>query len=115
MCRSPAGADGGGAAEGRQAPRKTIRTMAHVVCDETGQRLDCFVQDISASGARIRLVAAPKQPFAAPLRFPKSFRLVIPHDNIEVSGELAWTNQSTYGVVFRSPFRPTRAPRRLPD
>jgi hypothetical protein len=98
--------------EFRRAPRKTIRSMAQIVCDASGQRLDCFVQDISASGAKLRLVAPARQPFAAPLRLPQSFRLVIPNDHIEIDGQLAWSREATLGVVFRSPFRPLRPGRR---
>lgn len=94
--------------DNRRAPRKTTRTLAHVVCAASGQSLDCLIQDMSASGARLQLLEPVRGPFQPAMKLPETFKLVIPNDAIEIDGTLAWVRGESFGVVFKSAFRPAR-------
>lgn len=99
----------------RRAQRKTTRSLAQVICNATGQELECVVHDISATGAKARLQGKGRQPFAPAIHIPAEFRLVIPVDNIEIDCRLAWADDITFGIAFLSGFRPARRQRPASD
>ena len=93
----------------RRERRKETRCLAYIVAPNSRKELECVVLDMSSSGAKLRLAGVASSPFAAPVVFPQSFKLIIRNDRIEVDCVLCWSKGATCGVTFASPFRPTRA------
>jgi hypothetical protein len=92
----------------RTAARKSTRSLAYIVCPDTGKTEECVVLDVSASGAKIQLAPVIARPFSNQSRLPKTFKLVLRNDNTEIDCRVAWVNATSCGVEFTSRFRPTR-------
>jgi hypothetical protein len=92
----------------RAAARKSTRSLAYIVCPDTGKTEECVVLDVSASGAKIQLAPVIARPFSNQSRLPKTFKLVLRNDNTEIDCRVAWVNATSCGVEFTSRFRPTR-------
>lgn len=92
--------------EGRRAPRKSsviggVITAASMVAERP-----CKVVDMSATGARIRLMPTSDQTRGLPAGVPDTFTLVLRVDRIEVDCEVAWRKDREFGVKFRGVPRP---------
>ena len=94
--------------DGRNAPRKALRSTAFLRFDGHRPQQSCLVQDISATGAKLQFEQPAVRPFGPSTRFPEEFKLVLPNDRIEIDCKLAWQTAKCIGVVFVSNFRPLR-------
>jgi hypothetical protein len=91
-----------------RATRKPMRSLGYVVVPGNRKELECIIVDMSASGAKLKLIGAMNKPFAPQAALPRQFKLIIRNDKIEVDCNVAWANANTFGVSFASPFRPSK-------
>lgn len=96
------------AGNGRHAPRKSFRSAALVRFEGVRCQVSCLVQDISATGAKLRLQLLDAKPFDPTMALPETFKLVLPNDRLEIDCKLAWRRINDIGVVFSSNFQPVR-------
>ena len=92
----------------RRERRKETRCLGYIVAPGSRKELECVVLDMSSSGAKLKLAGVASNPFAAPVVFPQTFKLIIRNDRIEVDCVSCWSQGATCGITFASPFRPTR-------
>ena len=95
-------------AEARRAPRKTLRTLAEIVCEGRDTAVECTVLDLSTSGARLKLNSATRRAFTPDVALPETFVLRVPRDMIQMDCRLAWRDGDLVGVAFASGFRPLK-------
>jgi PilZ domain len=77
--------------ERRQFGRRAVLKHA-VLCDDAGQRLNCLVIDISASGARIKIEDN--------IQIPDVFFVEIPADDFVVKCRIVHRQPGSVGVHF---------------
>ena len=79
--------------EQRRASKRT-RTLleGRVVFNNRFSLIECAVQDISETGARIM--------FAHPVQIPSEFELEIPKKNLSRHARLVWSNGKAHGIMF---------------
>lgn len=92
----------------RRSQRKSTRCLAYVVLPGSRKETECVVLDMSASGAKLKLVGVTENAFAPRIELPREFRLILRNDKVEVDCSLAWSRGATCGVSFSSVFRPVR-------
>lgn len=78
-----------GAAEQRHDARKSVLKRAHIVVE--GGVLDCVVENLSTTGARVRLGAPAALPEALFLRFP---------DGASHAARRRWSRGTAVGLEF---------------
>jgi hypothetical protein len=76
--------------ETRVAPRFRVTKPAKI--DHGGDKIDCVVRDISATGAAIEISDV--------VRIPDYFVLSIPEDRLKLSCHVVWRTQYRIGVAF---------------
>lgn len=94
----PAGTD-----DGRRSRRQTACLQATILSARLSEPLPCVVRNLSATGARVELVAkSDKKPFVAEERLPDMFILALRLERTEVECEIVWQRGNTLGVRFLS-------------
>ena len=93
---------------GRVDRRKPALLAGLIILPANNTIINCLVQDLSVSGAKLQLHIPENRPFEAPLKLPQEFRFAIPADGKEVDAALAWHKAATIGIRFISAFRMTR-------
>jgi hypothetical protein len=79
--------------ENRQWPRAEIRYMAWIEADDGLLMRDCIVRDISATGAKLGMVAF------APSAVPQEFTLLLsPDGQVRHRCRVAWRSDEKLGV-----------------
>jgi hypothetical protein len=76
--------------ETRVAPRFRVTKPAKI--DHGGDKINCVVRDISATGAAIEISDV--------VRIPDFFVLSIPEDRLELACHVVWRTQYRIGVAF---------------
>lgn len=77
----------------RRFPRRLSNTEGTIQPHDSGNNIRCILEDVSISGARLRLDSA--------VILPPFFMLVVPAERIERNCMLAWTNGERAGIRFR--------------
>jgi hypothetical protein len=93
-------------AEGRRAPRKSSVIGGTITASSMVAERPCKIVDMSATGAKIRLMPTSDQSRGLPAGVPDQFTLVLRVDRIEVDCEVAWRKDRELGVKFRGVPRP---------
>lgn len=90
----------------RRATRD-VRSMPVIVALE-GYRLTvpCQILDMSATGARLRLLSSTSKIQSAD-QLPDNVVIVLTIDRVEVSGAIKWRDRGNFGVRFVSSFNKT--------
>jgi hypothetical protein len=86
----------------RLAPRKLQKTKARLWGSLNYGAIECELQDISATGARLRL---PFDVTPHAIKWKTWVTLVLPNDRTEVDGKLIRRSKHDVGIQFCSPFR----------
>lgn len=94
------------AAEGRRAPRKSSVIGGTITSPSMVAERPCKVVDMSATGARIRIMPTSDQTKGLPAGVPDGFTLILRVDRIEVDCEVAWRKERELGVRFKGGIRP---------
>lgn len=89
--------------DNRVAPRKAQNHRVKLCSSMIGAAIDCFLKDMSASGARLAL-PADLSPYA--INWPRQVMLQIPMDRVEVDCVLVRRRNHDLAVRFVSVFRP---------
>jgi len=76
--------------ETRIAPRYRVAKPAKI--DHGGDKLNCIIRDISATGAALEISDVAK--------LPANFTLIIPEDRLKLRCHLVWRTQFRIGVAF---------------
>jgi hypothetical protein len=76
--------------ETRVAPRFRVTKPAKI--DHGGDKINCVVRDISATGAAIEISDV--------VRIPEYFVLSIPEDRLKLPCHVVWRTQYRIGVAF---------------
>ncbi|MEQ1712027.1 MAG: PilZ domain-containing protein [Hyphomicrobium sp.] len=97
------------AAEGRRAPRKSSVIGGVITSSSMVAERACKIVDMSATGAKIRLMPTSDQTRGLPAGVPDTFTLVLRVDRVEVDCEVAWRHDREFGVKFRGVPRPIAA------
>lgn len=92
--------------EGRRAPRKSSVIGGVITSTSMVAERPCKIIDMSATGAKIRLMPTSDQTRGLPSGVPDTFTLVLRVDRIEVDCEVAWRHDREFGVRFRGVPRP---------
>jgi len=77
----------------RRFPRRKSNTKGTIQPHDSGNDIRCILEDVSISGARLRLDVA--------VTLPPFFVLVVPAERIERNCMLAWTKGERAGIRFR--------------
>ena len=77
--------------DGRVAPRKRVLKAGIIDLGVTG-RVDCFVKNISATGAAIQV--------NTPLFIPDKFRLIVQSEDLNLICRVVWREPRRMGVTF---------------
>lgn len=93
-------------AEGRRAPRKSSVIGGTITAASMVAERPCKIVDMSATGARLRLMPTSDQTKGLPAGVPDAFTLVLRVDRIEVDCEVAWRKEREVGIRFRGVPRP---------
>jgi hypothetical protein len=94
-----------------RARRATCRIGAYVSHPSIPNGLTVSVKDTSVSGAKIEVLDAKGNPFAASTeRIPDSFTLVMPMERTMIECRVAWRKGHIMGVRYLGPA--TQLPRR---
>ena len=91
---------------GRRSPRKSSVIGGVITASSMVAARPCKVVDMSATGARIRLMPTSDQTRGLPAGVPEEFTLVLKVDRIEVDCVVAWRKERELGVKFRGVPRP---------
>ncbi len=92
--------------EGRRAPRKSSVIGGVITSKSMVAERPCKIVDMSATGAKIRLMPTSDQTRGLPSGVPEEFTLVLRVDRIEVDCEIAWRKDREFGVRFKGVPRP---------
>lgn len=92
--------------EGRRAPRKSSVIGGTITSPSMVAERPCKIVDMSATGAKIRLMPTSEQTRGLPAGVPDAFTLVLRVDRIEVDCEVAWRHDREFGVRFKGVPRP---------
>ena len=103
---SDAAAAGKPPQEGRRAPRKSSVIGGTITSKSMVAERPCKIVDMSATGAKIRLMPTSDQTRGLPSGVPDEFTLVLRVDRIEVDCEVAWRKDREFGVRFKGVPRP---------
>jgi len=77
----------------RRFPRRKLYAQGTIQPHDGGGNIQCILEDVSISGARLCLDSATA--------LPPFFGLVVPAERIERNCMLAWTKGERVGVRFR--------------
>lgn len=92
--------------DGRRAPRKSSIIGGIITSPSMVAERPCKVVDMSATGARIRLMPTSEETRGLPAGVPDAFTLVLRIDRLEVDCQVAWRKDREIGVRFRGGVRP---------
>lgn len=92
--------------EGRRAPRKSSVIGGTITAKSMVAERPCKIVDMSATGAKIRLMPTSDQTRGLPSGVPDEFTLVLRVDRIEVDCEVAWRKDREFGARFKGVPRP---------
>jgi PilZ domain len=76
--------------ETRIAPRYRVTKPAKI--DHGGDKIECVIRDISATGAAIEISNL--------VRIPDTFVLIIPEDRLRLNCRVVWRKEFRIGVTF---------------
>jgi hypothetical protein len=76
--------------ETRIAPRYRVTKPAKI--DHGGDKIECVIRDISATGAAIEISNL--------VRIPDTFVLIIPEDRLRLTCRVVWRKEFRIGVAF---------------
>jgi hypothetical protein len=76
--------------ETRIAPRYRVAKPAKI--DHGGDKINCIIRDISATGAAIEMSDL--------VRVPAEFTLIVPEDRLKLRCRLVWRKGYRIGVAF---------------
>lgn len=91
---------------GRKAPRKSSVIGGMITAKSMVAERPCKIVDMSATGARIRLMPTSDQTRGLPAGVPEEFTLVMKVDRLEVDCVVAWRKERELGIKFRGVPRP---------
>lgn len=92
--------------EDRRAPRKSSVIGGTITSKSMVAERPCKIVDMSATGAKIRLMPTSDQTRGLPAGVPDEFTLILRVDRIEVDCEVAWRKDREFGVRFKGVPRP---------
>ncbi len=98
--------------DGRRAPRKSSLIGGTITAASMVAERPCKIMDMSATGARLKLMPTSDGLRGLPAGVPDSFTLVLRVDRIEVDCEVAWRADRELGVKFKAVPRALTAVRR---
>ena len=87
-----------------------MRSVAFLKLEGSPSQFSCLVQDISSTGARLRVELVDIEPFDPSMSLPETFKLILPNDRIEIDCKLAWRRAQDIGILFTSNFQPVQLP-----
>ena len=76
--------------ETRIAPRVRINKAAKI--DHGGDKIDCIIRDLSATGAALEISNI--------VRIPANFTLIVPEDRLKLKCRVVWRKEFRIGVAF---------------
>ena len=76
--------------ETRVAPRFRVAKPAKI--NHGGDKINCVVRDISATGAALEILGV--------VRVPNHFTLIIPEDQLKLPCHVVWRSEYRVGVAF---------------
>jgi len=76
--------------ETRIAPRYRVTKPAKI--DHGGDKIECVIRDISATGAAIEISNL--------VRIPDTFVLIVPEDRLRLNCRVVWRKEFRIGVAF---------------
>ena len=76
--------------ETRIAPRVRVNKAAKI--DHGGDKIDCIIHDLSATGAAIDISNI--------VRIPENFTLIVPEDRLKLKCRVVWRKEFRIGVAF---------------
>ena len=76
--------------ETRIAPRYRVAKPAKI--DHGGDKIECVIRDISATGAAIEISNL--------VRIPDTFVLIVPEDRLRLNCRVVWRKEFRIGVTF---------------
>jgi hypothetical protein len=76
--------------ETRIAPRYRVTKPAKI--DHGGDKIECVIRDISATGAAIEISNL--------VRIPDTFVLIVPEDRLRLNCRVVWRKEFRIGVTF---------------
>ncbi len=91
--------------ERRWALRKTSILSGSIISDRLQGSVPCVIRDLSATGARIALQVQRSNVVGSPSGLPKTFKMLLDREQIEVDCQLQWTSDTEAGVRFMSSLR----------
>lgn len=98
-------------ADGRRAPRRSSVLGGTITATSMTSDRPCKVVDMSATGARVRLMPAADLSRGLPASVPDAFTLILRIDRVEVDCEVMWRTNLDIGVRFLGASRPLRRAR----
>jgi hypothetical protein len=76
--------------ETRIAPRYRVNKPAKI--DHGGDKINCTIRDLSATGAALEISDV--------VRLPANFTLIIPEDRLRLPCRVVWRTEYRIGVAF---------------
>jgi len=76
--------------ETRIAPRYRVAKPAKI--DHGGDKIDCIIRDLSATGAALEISNI--------VRIPANFVLIVPEDRLKLRCPVVWRKEFRIGVAF---------------
>lgn len=92
--------------DGRRAPRKSSVIGATITAKSMVAERPCKVVDMSATGARLRILPTSDQLRGLPAGVPDTFTLILRVDRLEIDCEVAWRKDREIGIRFAGLARP---------
>jgi hypothetical protein len=92
--------------EQRFAPRRRDKLPAFIYFEGGNQSLDCFVRDLSSTGARLEMGEGWDEAFSSSVRRLDQARLVIRHDRVIYDCLITRRGDAEIGVKFLSAAKP---------
>jgi hypothetical protein len=77
-------------AKTRVAPRVRVNKPAKI--DHGGDKINCIIRDLSATGAALEITDI--------VRLPDNFVLLIPEDRLKLPCRVVWRSEYRLGVTF---------------
>jgi hypothetical protein len=76
--------------ETRTAPRYRVNKPAKI--DHGGDKIDCIIHDLSATGAALEISNI--------VRVPENFTLIVPEDRLRLRCHVVWRREFRIGIAF---------------